>query len=264
MTGKRIDILWAFIGGGVLSVLLEGLWRIVMAIGVPSGWEITVMMMIVALIGMVTTYFGWYPKLIGRCGFGAILPFCSLASAIVGDTAAAIKEGDSLGKAARKGLKGPCFVFGTGILFTCAVALTVVLVNGKEGAAQIMMKAGEIEARATGPEVFLHAFLVGGLICLIWQIFFRINKQSVPLNLAIGVYTGAVLTGLGAMEYIVGFAGRGMVLMILNTAEGIYRGFMGAVLFGAWTGVISYLALLAFTFVLSTVVFGYLTAKKKK
>lgn len=268
MTGKKIDIFWAFLVGAILSVLTEALWWLLLAIGLPAdSWAIIVMLMILAFIGMVASYFGWFQRLVGLAGFGAFLPFCSLPCSIMMETSKALAQGDSLGKAAYKGLKEPFFVFGTGISFSIVITLIVYWVQGADACIAAMAAAGAVEAAPMSLGLFVRAFLVGGVICAVWQIFFRVNHLPVAVNMAIGVYTGAVLTALGAVEHIVGFAGRGMTLMILETGEAIYRWFSAILLFHNWSGLLRFCLLLAFTFLGSTLVFGralYLREKKQK
>lgn len=259
MSGKKIDILWAFLVGGILSVITEGLRWLLLAIGLsPTSWAITVMLMTLGLIGMVTSYFGLYQKLVGLGGFGAFLPFCSLPCSIMMDYTAARNKGASVGKATLRGLKGPAFVFGTGIGVTIVLALIVYFVQGAGGMIGQLQNAGMLESGPVTLPLFLKAFLIGGLICAVWQIFFCINKRSITLNMAMGIYVGAILTALGAMEYIVSFAGTGMTLMIHATGEGVYRWFSAILLFGDFGGLGRFLLMLAFIFGGSTVLFGEL------
>lgn len=263
MTGKRIDILWAFIVGGLLSVVTEALWWIIVALGLPvDSWAITVMLIVLAFVGMVTSYLGWFQRLVGLAGFGAFLPFCSLPCSIILDYTAARGEGASMGKAVFKGLKGPIFVFGTGISFSVVMALLVFWVQGFEGMLGQLMGAAALESTPMSVGLYVKAFLVGGLICALWQVFFRINKQSVTLNMAIGIYTGAVLTAIGAMERFISFAGRGVVLQIHDTGEAVYRWFSAILLFGDFAGLLRFCLLLAFVFIGSTVIFGEAFFKK--
>lgn len=263
MTGKRIDIFWAFIVGGLLSVVTEALWWIVVNLGLPvDSWAITVMLMVLAFGGMVASYLGLFQKLVGLSGFGAFLPFCSLPCSIILDYNAARSEGASIGQSVYKGLKGPIFVFGTGISFSIVMALLVFWVQGYDGMLGQLMTAGALESTPMSFALYVKAFLVGGLICAVWQIFFRINKQSVTLNMAMGIYTGAVLTALGAMERFISFAGRGVVLQIHDTGEAVYRWFSAILLFGDISGLLRFCLLLAFVFIGSTVVFGEAFYKK--
>lgn len=265
MTGKRIDILWAFIIGGLLSIATEALWWIVVNLGLPvDSWAITVMLMVLAFIGMITSYLGLFQKLVGLGGFGAFLPFCSLPCSIILDYTSSRQEGGSIAKSVKKGLKGPAFVFGTGITFSIVMVLLVFWVQGFDGMLGQLMNAGVLEAVPMSAGLFVRAFIVGGLICAVWQIFFRINKQSVTLNMAIGIYTGAVMTAIGAMERFINFAGRGVVLQIHDTGEAVYRWFSAILLFGDFSGLLRFILLLAFVFIGSTVVFGEAFYKKTK
>lgn len=259
MSGKKIDIFRAFIGGGILSIATEALWWFLLSTGLPAeSWAITVMLMTLGLVGMLTSYAGLYQKLVGRCGFGAFLPFCSLPCAIMLDYTGARAKGESIGKSTLKGLQGPFFVFGTGISVSIVLALIGFAVRGHEGMLNQLMAAAALEAAPASPALTAKAFLTGGLICAVWQILFRIDKKSVTLNMAIGVYTGAVLTALGLMEHLVSFGGRGVVLQIHGTGEAVYRWFSAILLFGDIGGLLRFCLLLAFIFLGSTVLFGEL------
>lgn len=257
MTGKPKDFFWAFIVGGVFSILCEGLWWLVLAMGVPAmTWAITVMLMILCAIGMIMTITGVMGRLVGLSGFGALLPLFTFPAVIIEEAGKALARGESLGIASKKALKGPNFLFSTGITFSVITAVAVFLAQGREYSMEMMIKVGEIEGTPMSLMLFINAFWVGGLVSLIWQIFFRINKQSIILNLCIGVYVGAILSGLGAMEHLVGFAGRAMVLPIIGLGEACYRWTMAILLFGDWSGCLRFLLLIAFVYVFGTVVFG--------
>lgn len=263
MTGKRIDIFWAFIIGGCLSVVAEAIWWIIVATGLPvESWAVTVMLITFGVIGMILTYFNIMQKLVAKGGFGAFLPFMSLPCSIILDYTGARHQGKSIGQSTAIGLKGPAFVFGTGVPVTAVICAITYFIKGKEGMIGQLMNAGQLEATPMSLPLYIKAFLVGGLICAIWQIFFRWNKKSITLNMAMGIYLGAILTALSVMEHIVGFAGRGMVLQIHNTGEGAYRWFSLILLFGDISGFLRFLLMLAVLFIGGTVVFGELYYKK--
>ena len=52
----------------------------------------------------------------------------------------------------------------------------------------------------------LRCFIVGGLICIIWQILIDKTKLTPARILVIFVTTGAILGGLGIYKYLIDFA----------------------------------------------------------
>ncbi|SDB86914.1 stage V sporulation protein AE [Pelagirhabdus alkalitolerans] len=77
--------------------------------------------------------------------------------------------------------------------------------------------------------VFLWAFIVGGLICVIGQLIMDIFKQTPGATLSILVVLGAVLDGVGLYEPLIDFAGAGATVPITS--------FGNALVHGAWTEV---------------------------
>ena len=113
--------------------------------------------------------------------------------------------------------------------------------------------------------IFLKAFLGGGAICLIWQFLFRLTrgKVSVPWLLVVGIVSGSVLSAVGVMSKIVGWAQAGALVMVPAAGDAIY-GIITAILDGAGFAVsISFLCLLAFLYV-TPCIFGYLLYKRQR
>lgn len=86
----------------------------------------------------------------------------------------------------------------------------------------------------------LYAFLVGGLICAIGQIFIDLTKLT-PARILTGyVVTGVLLTAVGVYEPIVDFAGAGATVPLTGFGYSIAKGVEAAVkdygLIGALSG----------------------------
>ena len=81
------------------------------------------MLAIMAALSGAATILGQYQKLEDLGGFGAMLPFTGFSAAIIEFTAAALKEGDTLPRASRKGLSAAFLIFGVGLPVAFGAAL---------------------------------------------------------------------------------------------------------------------------------------------
>ena len=92
------------------------------------------------------------------------------------------------------------------------------------------------------PLMFVKAFLVGGLICMIAQIVINFTDLTAGKILVYFMLSGVVLQGLGLYQYLVDFAGAGATVPISGfgylLANGAIRGAEKG-LFGAFTGALT-------------------------
>ena len=123
MRGKPVDYLWSFLIGGALCVAAQMAFELLLSAGVEFGLSITLMLAIMAALSGAATILGQYQKLEGLGGFGAMLPFTGFSAAIIEFTAAALKEGDTLLRASRKGLSAAFLIFGVGLPVAFGAAL---------------------------------------------------------------------------------------------------------------------------------------------
>ena len=90
--------------------------------------------------------------------------------------------------------------------------------------------------------MFVKAFLVGGLICMIAQIVINFTDLTAGKILVYFMLSGVVLQGLGLYQYLVDFAGAGATVPISGfgylLANGAIRGAEQG-LFGAFTGALT-------------------------
>jgi hypothetical protein len=131
MSGKPKDYLWAFIIGGLLSVLCEGVLLALRMIGVPYGLSLTLAMAIMAAFGFVATIAGVYEKWEALGGMGLWLPFTCLPAVIIEITGAQLAEGKSFREAAFTGLRGCFWIFGLGVPFCMIAAVITHLIQAK-------------------------------------------------------------------------------------------------------------------------------------
>ena len=85
--------------------------------------------------------------------------------------------------------------------------------------------------------MFVKAFCVGGLICVIGQVLMQLTKLTAARILVLFVVSGVVLTALGLYKPLVDFAGAGATVpltgfgysLAMGALEGVARyGFWGA------------------------------------
>ena len=90
--------------------------------------------------------------------------------------------------------------------------------------------------------MFVKAFLVGGLICMIAQLVINFTDLTAGKILVYFMLSGVVLQGLGLYQYLVDFAGAGATVPISGfgylLANGAIRGAEKG-LFGAFTGALT-------------------------
>lgn len=88
--------------------------------------------------------------------------------------------------------------------------------------------------------MYLKAFIVGGLLCVIAQILIDKTKLTPARILVTYVVSGAILTAIGVYEPLVKFAGAGATVPLTGFGYSLAMGVKKAVaengLFGAITG----------------------------
>lgn len=107
---------------------------------------------------------------------------------------------------------------------------------------------------------FIKAFVVGGLICVIGQIFIDCTKLTPARILVSFVTLGVILTGIGVYGPLVDFAGAGATVPLCGFGYTMAMGVQEAVqekgLMGAFSGGITASA----AGIAAAVFFGYLAA----
>ena len=88
--------------------------------------------------------------------------------------------------------------------------------------------------------IYLYAFLIGGLLCVIAQIFIDLTAVTPARVLVSYVCLGVVLTGVGLYKPLVDLAGCGATTPLTGfgyaLAEGVRRAVDEKGLIGAFTG----------------------------
>ena len=106
--------------------------------------------------------------------------------------------------------------------------------------------------------MFVKAFCVGGLICVIGQILMQLTKLTSARILVLFVVAGVILTALGVYNPLVDFAGAGASVPLTGFGYSLARGAIRAArqngVIGAFTGGITATA----GGVAAAIAFGYL------
>ncbi len=84
---------------------------------------------------------------------------------------------------------------------------------------------------------YLKVFLVGGLICLIAQIFMDYFKLQTPYIMVSYVTGGVILSFLGVYEHIVNFGGSGATVPIIGFGYALYNGVVKAIAKDGFMGI---------------------------
>lgn len=89
--------------------------------------------------------------------------------------------------------------------------------------------------------IFVWAFIVGGIICVIGQLLFDIAKLTPAHTLTLLVIIGAILDGVGLYEPLIDFAGAGATVPITSFGNSLVHGAMAEAeehgLIGVVTGI---------------------------
>ena len=88
--------------------------------------------------------------------------------------------------------------------------------------------------------IFIKAFLIGGLICVVAQLLLDLTKLT-PARILVGlVIAGVILGGLGIYKYVEEFAGAGATVPLIGFGALLAEGTKSAIeqdgIFGIITG----------------------------
>lgn len=87
--------------------------------------------------------------------------------------------------------------------------------------------------------IFLKAFLVGGLICVIGQLLIDLTKLTPAKILVLFVCLGVLLGGIGVYQPLVEFAGAGATVPLTGFGNSLARGVKEAIQKDGFLGVIT-------------------------
>ncbi len=87
--------------------------------------------------------------------------------------------------------------------------------------------------------MFLKAFLVGGIICVIGQLLIDLTKMTPARILVLFVCLGVLLGGLGVYQPLVDFAGAGATVPLTGFGNALAKGVKEAIQKDGFLGVIT-------------------------
>lgn len=108
--------------------------------------------------------------------------------------------------------------------------------------------------------MYLKAFLVGGLICLIAQIILDNTKLSPGHVLSGFTVAGGVLGGVGLYDRLIEFAGAGATVPISSFGNSLVKGALQEAGSRGLIGVLTGMFELTSTGITAAIVFAFLTA----
>ncbi|MCL6639178.1 MAG: stage V sporulation protein AE [Firmicutes bacterium] len=109
-------------------------------------------------------------------------------------------------------------------------------------------------------DIYIWAFVVGGLICVIGQLLMDVGRFTPAHTMCILVVSGAVLDGLGLYEPLIDFAGAGATVPITSFGNALVHGALAEAgqvgLIGILTGIFEVTS----AGVSAAIIFGFLAA----
>lgn len=108
--------------------------------------------------------------------------------------------------------------------------------------------------------IYLWAFVVGGIICVIGQLLMDLFKLTPAHALSILVVAGAVLAGFGVYDNLIDFAGAGATVPITSFGNALVDGAMGEAEKYGLVGVITGMFEVTSAGISAAIVFGFIGA----
>lgn len=87
--------------------------------------------------------------------------------------------------------------------------------------------------------IFLKAFIIGGLICVIGQLLIDLTKLTPAKILVSFVVLGVILGGLGLYEPLIDFAGAGATIPLTGFGNALAKGVKEAIQNNGAVGIIT-------------------------
>lgn len=107
---------------------------------------------------------------------------------------------------------------------------------------------------------YFYAFLCGGIICAIGQVFIDRTKLT-PAKILVGyVVAGVFLGGIGLFDWIEQWGGAGATIPLVGFGNNLARGVRDAIDESGWIGIFTGGFTAAAGGVTAAIVFGYLIA----
>lgn len=108
--------------------------------------------------------------------------------------------------------------------------------------------------------IFVNAFIVGGIICVIGQILLDVVKLTPAHTLSTLVVSGAILDGVGLYEPLIDFAGAGVTVPITSFGNALVHGAMAQAEQNGWIGILTGIFEVTSAGISSAIIFSFLAA----
>ena len=108
--------------------------------------------------------------------------------------------------------------------------------------------------------IYLWAFLIGGLICVIGQLMFDVGKLTPAHTMTTLVVIGAIIDGCGWYEPLIKFAGAGVTVPITSFGNSLVHGALTELHDTGWIGVISGIFKVTSAGISAAIIFSFLAA----
>lgn len=108
--------------------------------------------------------------------------------------------------------------------------------------------------------IFITAFVVGGLICVIGQLLFDVAKLTPAHTLVILVVAGSILDGVGLYEPLIDFAGAGATVPITSFGNALTHGAMAEAEKHGLVGVLTGMFEVTSSGISAAILFGFIAA----
>ncbi|NKQ18743.1 stage V sporulation protein AE [Brevibacillus laterosporus] len=108
--------------------------------------------------------------------------------------------------------------------------------------------------------IFIWAFIVGGIICVIGQLLMDVAKLTPAHTMSTLVVAGAIMDGLGWYEPLIKWAGAGATVPITSFGNALVHGAMAEMQRDGIIGIITGIFEVTSAGISAAIIFGFLGA----
>ncbi|MNS00464.1 SpoVA protein [compost metagenome] len=108
--------------------------------------------------------------------------------------------------------------------------------------------------------IFLWAFIIGGLFCVLGQLMFDLFKLTPAHTMSILVVIGALMDAFGWYEPLIKFAGAGASVPITSFGNALVHGAMTELKKDGWIGIVTGIFEVTSAGISSAIIFSFLAA----
>ncbi|AYB37952.1 stage V sporulation protein AE [Brevibacillus laterosporus] len=108
--------------------------------------------------------------------------------------------------------------------------------------------------------IFIWAFIVGGIICVIGQLLMDVAKLTPAHTMSTLVVVGAIMDGLGWYEPLIKWAGAGVTVPITSFGNALVHGAMAEMERDGIVGIITGIFEVTSAGISAAIIFGFLGA----